>query len=73
MPIKKYLGGASFDPETIEIMVTAFNETRIILNVKNENDPLAEVVAKKIVSLASEGVCDPAVIRQSVVEDTIGP
>lgn len=71
MPIRKYLGGASFDPETIEVMVRAFDDTRVILNVKSESDPLAEVVAKKVISLASEGITDPVEIRRRVVEDTI--
>jgi hypothetical protein len=41
-----------------------------VLNLDDPNDPMVETVAKKIVSLASQGVTDPAEIRRRVVEDT---
>jgi hypothetical protein len=70
MPIRKYTAGSSFDPDTIACMVTAFEGARTVLNLDDPNDPMVETVAKKIVSLASQGVTDPAEIRRRVVEDT---
>lgn len=72
MPIRKYIPGATFGPETIKGMTTAFERIRVILNLKNPNDPLIEVVAKKVVSLASQGCLDPKEIERRVIADTEG-
>ncbi len=70
MPIRKFMPGSSFDPETIERMITAFESARTILNLDDPNDPLVETIAKKIISLASQGITDPNEIRRRVVADT---
>lgn len=70
MPIKKFISGAAFEPETLKNMATAFEKLRTILNVDNPDDPLVEIVAKKIISLASQGITDPAEIERLVIDDT---
>jgi hypothetical protein len=72
MSIRKFIPGATFDPETIENMTTAFERIRVILNLKDPGDPLIEVVAKKVISLASRGILDPKEIERHVVADTEG-
>ena len=72
MPIRKFIPGSSFDPETIERMVTAFKSARTILNLDDPNDPLVETIAKKIISFTSQGITDPDEIRRRVVADTEG-
>jgi hypothetical protein len=72
MPIKKYIPGATFGPETIKDMTTAFERIRVVLNLKNVDDPLVEVVAKKVISLASQGVLDPKEIERRVIAETEG-
>jgi hypothetical protein len=59
MPIRKYISGATFGPETIKDMTTAFERIRRVLKLKDPDDPLIEVVAKKVISLASQGTLDP--------------
>ena len=70
MPIKKFISGAAFEPETLKNMATAFEKLRMILNLDNPDDPLVEIVAKKIISLASQGITDPAKIERLVIDDT---
>ena len=70
MPIKKFISGAAFEPETLKNMATAFEKLRMILNLDNPDDPLVEIVAKKIISLASQGITDPAEIERLVIDDT---
>ena len=70
MPIRKFIPGATFGPETIKDMTTAFERLRTILNLDNPDDPLVEVIAKKIVSLASHGISDPKEIERRVLADT---
>jgi hypothetical protein len=72
MPITKYVAGATFGPETMEDMTIAFNKIRAILNLDNPDDPLVEVVAKKVISLASRGIFDPKEIVRRVIVDTQG-
>ena len=72
MPIRKYIVGASFDPETIARMVTAFDSARTVLNLQDPNDPMVETIAKKVVSLASQGITDPAEIRRRVIAESKG-
>ena len=59
MPIKKYIPGTTFGPETIKDMTTAFERIRGVLKLKDFDDPLIEIVAKKVISLASQGTLDP--------------
>jgi hypothetical protein len=68
MPIRKYIPGSAFDPETVAHMVTAFETLSLILNL-DPNDPLVETVAKKIISLASQGVTDPDEIIRQIIAD----
>jgi hypothetical protein len=72
MPIRKYIPGATFDPEAIRDMITAFERIRVVLNLENAYDPLVEVVAKKVISLASQGCLDPKEIERRVIADTEG-
>ena len=40
MPIKKYIPGTTFGPETIEDLTTAFERIRSVLKLKDPDDPL---------------------------------
>jgi len=70
MPIRKFIAGSSFDPEAIAHIVTAFEGLRTILNLNDPNDPMVETVAKKIISLASQGITDPDEIQRHVIADS---
>ncbi|MFZ1066535.1 MAG: hypothetical protein WAN42_13615, partial [Pseudolabrys sp.] len=50
MPIRKYISGTTFGPETIKDMTTAFERIRTILKLEDPDDPLLQVVAKKVIS-----------------------
>jgi hypothetical protein len=73
MPIRKFIPGSSFDPETIARIVVAFEGARTVLNLHDPNDPMVETVAKKIISLASQGITDPDEIQRRVIADTDNP
>ncbi len=70
MPIRKYLAGATFGPEMIKDITIAFDRIRTILNLDNPDDPQVEVVAKKVISLASQGCLDPKEIERRVIADS---
>jgi hypothetical protein len=73
MTIRKYTSGATFGPETIKDMTAAFERIRTVLKLEDPDDPLVEVVAKKIISLASQGIFDPKEIERLVIADTKRP
>jgi hypothetical protein len=70
MPIRNYIGGSTFGPETIAEMITAFEGLQAILNLNDPNDPMVETVAKKVISLASQGITDPKEITRRVIADS---
>ena len=73
MTIKKYMSGVTFGPETIKDMTTALERIRTVLRLEDPDDPLVEVVAKKVISLASQGTFDPKEIERLVIADTERP
>jgi hypothetical protein len=42
MPIRKYISGATFGPETIKAMTTAFERIRTTLQLEDPGDPLLQ-------------------------------
>lgn len=56
MPITPFLRDQAFDPETIEAMSEAFAPAREILGLKDREDPLTALVARRIIELAQRGV-----------------
>ena len=69
MPIVRFLEGSSFDPESLRVIVTAYEEARQALGLVDRNDPLTETVARKIIEVAETGERDPTVIRQRAIDN----
>jgi hypothetical protein len=59
MPLTPYLKGAVFDPKAIEAMSAAFNAVCDSLQLINRDDPLTQIIARKVVELAGTGERDP--------------
>ncbi len=59
MPLTPYLKEAAFDPKAIEAMNAAFEAICKSLQLFNRNDPLTEIVARKIIDVARTGELDP--------------
>jgi hypothetical protein len=64
MPIRPYLAGEKFDPETIRVMGVAFEMALVALRLADRGDLANEILARKIIDLAragernSERLCD---------------
>jgi len=67
MPIRTFIGRQSFDPDTLEIMNTAFLGVCKDLGLIDTNDRATEMVAKRVIEL-TDGQRDPQEIRASVLE-----
>jgi hypothetical protein len=64
----RIIGDANFDPETVEVMTLAFDQTRDRLGLADENDLLAEILAKRIVEIAKYGERDAKRICELALE-----
>jgi hypothetical protein len=62
MPLSQFIGGEAFDPETVIAMTTAFDEALKEFNVTDQDAPLAENVAKRIIEFAHSGERDPKLL-----------
>ena len=82
MPIRPYLEGHRFDPETVRLMGIAFEMALVILQRSDGIvSPTRDAVAKKIIELAKAGerqpgrLCDSALqaLRVAIVSDPNPP
>jgi hypothetical protein len=73
MPITPYLDGHKFDAETKRVMGVAFEMTLAALRLTDWNDPSKEIVAKKIIALAQEGMRDPNLLCEWALDDLRKP
>ena len=55
MPIKRLLAGSELGPEEVEILTAAFNRALRSLGVVDRNDPLTELIARKIIEIGATG------------------
>ena len=68
MPIQPLLPAGAFGPEAVKAMASAFEDILRELMLLDHNDPLTEIVAKKIIEGARLGVRDPIRLRELAVK-----
>jgi hypothetical protein len=59
MAIYRLLKFSAFDPEEIRCMTAAYEDALRVLQLANRQDPITELVAKKIIEVAQLGERDP--------------
>jgi hypothetical protein len=69
MPITEFLAGYKFDFETRRVMGVAYEMTLAALRLGEWTEPSKEIVAKKIIVLANEGLRDPNLLCEWTLED----
>jgi hypothetical protein len=62
------LQGRAFDPEAVNLMVTAFEDTLRELRLTDREDPLVQRVATIIIECAERGIRDPGEMRDCALE-----
>ena len=55
--------------EEISRLVTAYEQTLRAIGLKDRNDPITEMIAKKIIEIAQTGVRDPAEISTLAIKE----
>jgi hypothetical protein len=66
MPINRLLKGGEHTPEEIERLNKAFNLALRSLSLVDRNDPVCEIVARKVIEVA-DGIEDPREIAGKAV------
>jgi len=70
MPIQRILQNSPLRPEDLRILVSAYEKTLKSLGLKDRNDPITELVAKKIIEIGQTGVRDPRQISRRAIRRT---
>jgi hypothetical protein len=71
MPINRLLKDKR-TPEEIELLNKAFNHALNLLGVADRNDPLCDLVARKVIEVGTAGTSEPREIAEMAVT-RIGP
>ncbi len=69
MSITPFLTHRAFDPETVEIIASAFDKICADLGLSTREDRLTELVARHVIDAAQMGMRDEAAIRLSVLHN----
>ena len=73
MPVREFLNGENFDPETTRVMGAAFELTCVALRVGDCDDDVRQAIANKIIALAKAGERNPDVLCEQVLKDIRRP
>lgn len=67
--VRRLLAKSPLGPEEIDVLVKAYEKTLHALSLVDRNDPLTEMVAKKIIEIGQMGLRDPAQISAQVLKE----
>jgi len=68
MPINRLLSDSKLDADEIYNLNLAFKRALRLLHLVDRNDPLAEIVARKIIEVGATGVRDAKQIAEIAVK-----
>ena len=71
MPINRLLAGSKLGPDEIKRLNAAYSYALRSLSLVDRNDPLCEVIARKIIEVGTAGDSDPRQIADRAVK-TLG-
>jgi hypothetical protein len=69
MAIYRLLKFSAFQPEEITCMTAAYEDALRVLQLSDRQDPITEIVAKKIIEAAQTGERDPRRIRERALRE----
>ena len=69
MAIFRLLQNSPIGPEEIKVLTDAYELTLRKLHLVDRNDPITEIVAKKIVEMGQRGVRDPKQLAKLAIKE----
>jgi hypothetical protein len=67
MPIERLLKAGNLEPEEADRLRRAYARALRSLSLVDRNDPLTELVARKVIEIGATGVSDPLEISKIVI------
>jgi hypothetical protein len=67
--IYRLLQNSAFGPEDIERLATAYEDALRALKLSDRDDPITEIVAKRIIEAAQTGLRDPDSLCATAIKD----
>lgn len=68
MPIGRLLSENDYSPEQRRILEMAFNDALKKLNLVDRDDPICEIVARKVIEVGTSGITDPSSISEIALQ-----
>jgi hypothetical protein len=69
MSIYLHLQTQAMGPKEVAFITKAYDQTLQTLCVKDRDDPLTEMIAKKVIKVAQTGMKDPAKISAQAIKE----
>jgi hypothetical protein len=69
MTIYRMLKGSPLEPELIRSLEAAYEKTLRKIGLVDRDDPITEMIARKIVEIAQTGVQDPAQLSAMAIKE----
>ena len=69
MPIRPYLQGQGFDPDTIRVMGSAFENVCKQLGIADRHDAVTKIVARTVIDMAQRGFRDVDGLTAAVMHE----
>ena len=68
MPINRLLNGSNLGPEEVEKLNRAYTHALRQLHLVDRDDPVADIVARKIIEVGATGISDPKEISKTAIK-----
>ncbi len=69
MPIRPYLQGQAFDPDSIRVMSVAFENACKQLGILDKHDAVTKIVARTVIDMAQRGYRDEDSLTDAVMQE----
>ena len=69
MTVHSLFKNSPFGPEEIGVLASAYEQTLRTLGLRERDDPITEMVAKKIISIAQTGVRNASVLAERAIAE----
>jgi hypothetical protein len=69
MPIYRLLQNVPMGPDEVARLATAYEETLRTLGLVDRNDPITEMIGRKIIELGQRGVRDPVLLSELTIKE----
>jgi hypothetical protein len=69
MTVHNLFKSSPFGPEEIGVLASAYEQTLQTLGLRERDDPLTGMVARKIISLAQTGVRDASTLAERAIAE----